>query len=156
MIKKIITFVSCFFVASCSTFDKPDVFNKIKIAQNINDVTYCKKITNVTGQTPAGRDRDVDYEQALNSLLENSSKNQEVDTVLITRKERVTVGGKLYANAYNCKNTNLQINSNVINQQQNQIKPNPSQNLNELIRKAKKCQLKKGLWINDRCLIITN
>lgn len=131
------------FLTGCAT-TLTDAGRKVKILDS-GSVAECVRIGLVTGESPSllsGGDYGVIY--ATNDARNRAARIPEADTLVITQNERKTFGGEISGIAYNC------------NPQRNKPLPKAPPTAapkDEIFDKAKKCQAKGGVWVNDQCVI---
>lgn len=100
--------------------------------------TECTRLGSVTGQHKMG------YDQALTIVRNKAASQYHADTVVIDSVEgRMSPSRRITATAFNCSERRVQ-----------PVRPVESKPLtSDVVTKAKKCQEKGGVWINDQCVL---
>ena len=133
-----------FFLTSCSTQLTRNGSRIVAVNNsNSNIANDCERLGTVRGQAQAGWGNDVGINQAYNDALNKAGEIEDADTMVVANVNRQFSGGTVTGVVYNCKKQRVQLIKNI--SEKNDL------NQNEIIKKAKKCQEKGGVWINNIC-----
>lgn len=110
-------------------------------AELVND---CQRLGAVTGFAQPGWGNDVGLDQAFNDARNKASEIPDADTFAISSTQRQFNGGEVTGIVFNCRAKRVQLIQNVA----------PTETTpDNVFEKAKKCQEKKGVWVNNQCVI---
>lgn len=134
----IIIFVSTALVGCKSVRLTPEG-REIVVVKELNTLTTeCARLGSVTGQHRMG------YDQALTIVRNRAAAQFHADTIVIDSVEgHLSPSRRITATAFNCSDRRVQPVRSV------DSKPLTS----DVIAKAKKCQERGGVWVNDQCVL---
>lgn len=104
----------------------------------------CKRVGTVTGYAQPGWGNDVGLEQALNDAKNKAGEIAGADTLAISLAQRKFSGGEVSGVVFNCSEKRVHLIQSV--------SPAPEVSGN-VFERAKKCQGRGGVWVNDQCVI---
>ncbi len=108
----------------------------------------CKELGFVTGEAGIwGGTAGFDY--AMNEAKIKASSFTNANAILVTTS-RMNPTAIVNAKVFDCSSNKQSIASQSINQDE------PKEDINITIEKAKKCQNKGGVWLNNACIISIN
>lgn len=131
------------FFNSCSTYLTEKGQRLMVVEGNaVGTVSDCTRLGPVRGFAKSGWGNDVGLNQAYNDAINRAAEYEEADTIVIASTNRQFNGGSVDGIAYNCKSQKKSI-----------VELHESKRFNnvEIVKKAKKCQEKGGVWINNIC-----
>lgn len=135
------------FIVSCTTHLTLGARN-LNVVGSISSelVVNCKKIGSVVGYAKSGWGNDVGLQQAMNDALNKAAKYPKGDTFAVSNKSRRFNGGQVNGIVFDCTKERVQ-SIKIVGGEGKQG------HSGDVFSKAKKCQVKGGVWINDRCVI---
>jgi hypothetical protein len=160
-VKLLRLFVLALLLPGCATH-LTDAGRKIKVVDN-NDSSRkskCELLGNVVGRPASilsGGDYGVVY--ATYDARNRAAQFTGADTLEIVNNEIKSFGGEVTGIAYNCFTPRTALQSSVTASSQKREDPvkkavsAPQRDSIALFEKAKKCQNKGGVWVNDSCVI---
>lgn len=110
-------------------------------AELVND---CQRLAAVTGYAKPGWGNAVGLDQAFSDARNKAGDIPDADTLAISSAQQQFNGGEVTGIAFNCRVKRVQLIQSVT----------PTEATSEnVFEKAKKCQEKKGVWVNNQCVI---
>lgn len=117
----------------------PEARNVLVVDGVSSLTTECARLGSVVGQHKLG------YDHALVIVRNKAAQEYKADTVVISTVEgRMSPSRRVTAFAFNCSGRRTQP-IEVVSQ--------PRSITAEQLDKAKKCQAKDGVWVNDQCVV---
>ena len=110
-------------------------------------VSDCKRIGSVTGYAQPGWGNDIGLDQALTDARNKAANIPNADTLAISSVIRQFSGGEVTGIVFNCSQKRVQLIKNISKTQETEDTPS------DVFEKAKKCQEKNGVWVNNQCVI---
>jgi hypothetical protein len=146
MLKIIIIFFTLFLV-SCATPLTSGARNLHVVGSVSSElVVNCKKIGAVAGYAQPGWGNNVGLQQAMNDALNKAAKIPNGDTFAVSNQNRSFNGGQVNGMVFDCSKERVQ-SIKIVGSE------SPQEHSANVFSKAKKCQFKGGVWINDQCVI---
>jgi hypothetical protein len=138
-------------LTGCAT-NLSEAGRKIKI-HDAGSVSGCTSLGDVTGESPSllsGGDYGVFY--ATVDARNKAARIPEADTLVITDNQSRRLGGEVFGIAYNChpQRTVTIPKAPVATAPKAPVPVVPRDGIFE---KAKKCQARGGVWVNNQCVI---
>jgi len=144
--RKSLILLTCLFITGCATLtDRGATINVVSQASH-ELVQDCKRLGSVFGNSDNGG--LVGKDQAMTDVRNKAGEYNEADTLAITRYTKNWFSTQIAGFAYNCRERNNQYANN---------NDSPSEKISKnVFEKAKQCQAKGGVWVNDLCVIDLN
>ncbi|MGD0584349.1 MAG: hypothetical protein ABSA86_01045 [Oryzomonas sp.] len=146
--------ISLMMLMGCAT-QLTEAGRKIRVAGNTDNVQQCARVSRITGE--AGSFLNNGEYGIIYATIDARNKAAQihgVDTIDITSNEPRFFSGTVSAIAYDC--SKLTRNENNGNNAHNTLEgKQPAESIRQttVFEKAKKCQDKGGVWVNDKCVI---
>jgi hypothetical protein len=153
--------ISVFFLTGCATH-LTESGRKIRVVSNSDSVALkgCLQLGAVSGDSASllsGGEYGVIY--ATKDARNKAGKIAEADTLGITASDPKSFGGEVTGIVYNCLKRELVVAQPVATVSKKDRAPIKSEaterrkDSGTIFEKAKKCQIKGGVWVNDTCVI---
>lgn len=144
---KIMIFLLLPFLASCATKLTPGARN-LNVVGSVSSelVANCEKVGAVVGYAKPGWGNDVGLQQAMSDALNQAAKLPKGDTFAVSNRDRSFSGGQVNGMVFDCSKERVQSIKVVGGDRK-------KDHSDDVFSKAKKCQVKGGVWINDQCVI---
>ena len=146
--------ISLMILMGCAT-QLTEAGRKIRVAGNADNVQLCTRVSRITGE--AGSFLNNGEYGIIYATIDARNKAAQihgVDTIDITGNEPSFFSGTVSAIAYDCsKLTRNENNGNNARTSQERKQPAEPVRQTTVFEKAKKCQDKGGVWVNDKCVI---
>lgn len=144
---RIIVIFFTLFLVSCATPFTPGARNLNVVGSVSSELVHnCKKIGSVAGYAQAGWGNKVGLQQAMNDALNKAAEIPNGDTFAVSNKNRSFSGGQVNGMVFDCSQERTQPIRIVSDENKRELS-------DDVFSKAKKCQAKGGVWINDQCVI---
>ena len=146
--------ISLMMLMGCATH-LTEAGRKIQVAGNTDDVQRCLRVSRITGEAGSFLNNgEYGIVYATIDARNKAAQIHGVDTIEITSNEPGSFGGTVSAIAYDCSRLARNEN-NVNNARASQEGKQPAGPIRQtsVFEKAKKCQDKGGVWVNDACVI---
>uniref|UniRef100_UPI0040483FAC hypothetical protein n=1 Tax=Polynucleobacter sp. TaxID=2029855 RepID=UPI0040483FAC len=110
-------------------------------------VSDCVRLGTVTGSGSPAYGNDIGLAQAMARARHSAAQFPGADTLAVSYSQRMFSGGEVAGVVFDCSKQKTQLVKNIEPKEQQKSVPN------DIYQKAKKCQSKGGIWINDSCVI---
>jgi len=127
---------------------------KIRVAGSGDNVQLCSRVSRITGE--AGSYLNNGEYGIIYATIDARNKAaliHGVDTIEITSSAPGFLGGTVSAIAYDCSGARNGIGGSTGHSGREGAKPAESVRQTTIFEKARKCQDKGGVWVNDACVI---
>lgn len=134
------------FLTACATQLTPQAKNLAVVGAVSSDlVSSCVALGSVVGYAKPEWGSDVGLQQAMSDALNKAAAIPGASTFAVSNKQRSYSGGQVNGIAYDCDRERVTPVAIV----QDKLDSNNE----DVFLKAKKCQLKGGVWVEAQCVI---